>query len=511
MGNAGWIASRLFQQLEDAGVPYCQWKSVDKLEDGLMGETDLDVLVDRSHSDRLKEVASRLGFCRFLSEGWRSYPAVEDLIAYDQELRRLIHVHVHYQLIMGKSYLKELHLPFEKLYLSSSAKHSGVTVPSPELEFVVWIIRLSLKISLRDRLRSIVRQDSMAQFVEYRAEYEFFRKRVEVERLESLLREPSLRMLPAGLICESIKDLRVMSGLACWRIRHCVQSFSRYRGFQRQLVVMQRAWSRRLDSWEGHGEGKTSKTGGLIVAFVGADGSGKSTLCNAVTKALSNLVSTERIYMGTNPYERGCERLQLFIRLTLWPFRFIRKMLVVLGLGETARRFSVLYETVSDVVTARDKRHRFQQAWAAASNGRIVIVDRYPLFEGYGDGLNPANQIARDSIVASLKRLEAQALEHIRLPDILFMLDVDAGLTRQRKPHETETDAIIRDKCLAFETFKSQHQISLDIHVIPKDMKVEDRVHVVLQQIFSDLSGRRQVSQERTNIRNVCLSEIGSV
>ena len=52
----------LFVELDKASVDCLQWKSNEHLEEALLGETDLDLLINDSDSDRFQKVLAELGY-----------------------------------------------------------------------------------------------------------------------------------------------------------------------------------------------------------------------------------------------------------------------------------------------------------------------------------------------------------------------------------------------------------------------------------------------------------------
>src|SRR3990172_4956487 len=98
------ILSELFQALNAAGIRYCFWKSTHGLDDALRGEGDLDLLVDRSDATRLRAMISDRDFKPFLSAPQRQFPAVEDYLGFDRRAGRIVHLHLHYRVIIGGHY-----------------------------------------------------------------------------------------------------------------------------------------------------------------------------------------------------------------------------------------------------------------------------------------------------------------------------------------------------------------------------------------------------------------------
>ena len=108
------LVGRLFQALDQQGIGYCHWKSNANLERSLRGLTDLDLLVARTDSSRFRKVLCQHDFKPALSPPLNIYPAMEDYIGYDRETGLLVHLHIHYQLILGEMGVKNYRLPLEE-------------------------------------------------------------------------------------------------------------------------------------------------------------------------------------------------------------------------------------------------------------------------------------------------------------------------------------------------------------------------------------------------------------
>ena len=91
----------LFQMLNDAGIRYCHWKSNLRLERGLCGKTDLDLLIDPTDRQQLMLAFEGYGVIPVLAPPGRHYPSIEDYLGFDPLSGCLFHFHVHYQLVLG--------------------------------------------------------------------------------------------------------------------------------------------------------------------------------------------------------------------------------------------------------------------------------------------------------------------------------------------------------------------------------------------------------------------------
>ena len=105
------VVTELCRRLHEAGVSYCHWKSNEHLRPGTLGETDLDILVDRESASQVVQMLAETGYKRMAAVPARSYVGIEDYLALDQSSGRLIHLHLHYRLVLGEKFLKGYRVP----------------------------------------------------------------------------------------------------------------------------------------------------------------------------------------------------------------------------------------------------------------------------------------------------------------------------------------------------------------------------------------------------------------
>ena len=113
-----------------------------------------------------------------------SLPAVEDYYGYDSPSERIVHVHAHYQLIVGDDLTKNYRIPLEGAFLGATAREGGLRIPIPELELML-VIRLTLKHSTWDAL--LARRAKVSASA--REELGFLRARADERVLHGLLEQ----------------------------------------------------------------------------------------------------------------------------------------------------------------------------------------------------------------------------------------------------------------------------------------------------------------------------------
>ena len=194
----------------------------------------------------------------------------------------------------------------------------------------------------------------------------------------------------------------------------------------KHLLHLPRPWSRRAPG------------GGCVVAVVGVDGSGKTTVVAAIRAWLGSEIDVIPIYFGT-----GAGRPSLLLRPLKLMVPLIRRIPTMKPKGASHGKvsdrppgwlYSILMMGWATIV-AREKRNKLLAARRGADRGLVVITDRYPQDEivGFNDG----PLLTRLSTVPNwLRRFEAAsyALTHRLPPDLVIKLDVLTETAAKREP-----------------------------------------------------------------------------
>lgn len=440
------LVIQLCNTLKDEEVDYCHWKSNVALDRSASGENDLDLLVSRIDAQRFTEILYRLGFKEVLVSGEHRVPGVRDYYGHDSKTGRLTHVHVHFQLILGSDLFKNYRLPLEKVYLASAVQKDLFRVPAPEVEFVVFVIRMILKHSTYDSV--ILRHGNLSS--SERHELDYLRSPDTMNRTKTILQY--VPGLSDDLFDECFQVLQPGYSLGTKirvgaQLQRVLLASARYP----QLVDIVMKFTRRL--WgiiQKHVLGYKSKnqfaSGGLLIAVVGGDGSGKTTMIDKLFLWLSGKFQVTRLHMGKPDWSwltvviRGV--LKIGTLLHLYPFEGERP--------EEIHQPHGLPWFIRAVCTARDRYLTYVRARRASSNGGMVLCDRFSL-----PGFMAMDGPQCEQAIASLEKanwlhhflanLENSYYEQIRSPDLLIVLKVKPDLAVQRKRNESE--ASIRSRC----------------------------------------------------------------
>ena len=446
--------SSLFERLDEAGVRYCHWKSNWILSETLAGKTDLDLLVHREDATAYRRILESLGFRPAVEHGSAPFPSVEHDHALDDATGALVHVHSYYRVISGGSLAKNYHLPLEGMLLQNGAREGVVNVPSRGAELVVFVLRMSLK------------HATLAELVLVRRDWENVRREAawlvtEQARTEAETLLPVwLPGFDPGLFADTLDALtapafvgrRVVLGR---RVRAELRAYAR-RGRARAWFVEARAFAHKAVSRSRGSRTRLSPAaGGAVVAFVGPEATGKSTLLSDAESFLGAHFTVRRVHAGKPPSTllTVLPNLLLPALRSLFPGQRSTKI-TASKVSETDERggtvgpYPVLF-AIRSVLLAHDRRALLTRAYASAANGAIVLSDRYPSVErgaldgvqlGHGHVPAPVGGVRR-----WLAAREARLYRTIPPPDFVLYLTapLEVALERNRSRGKVEPESYV--------------------------------------------------------------------
>ena len=444
------IVRELCQELGKNGINYCHWKSNAALSRSASGENDLDLLVSRADGQRFTEILSRLGFKQAIKHPKFELPGVLNYYGYDMKEERLIHVHAHYQLVLGHDATKNYHIPVEGPYLASSTQNGVFMVPSSEFELIILVIRLMLKHSTWDTL--LLNQGRLSS--SERNELDYLVKRTTETRMVEILKD-HLPYIDPRLFASCFNALT--TNCPIWdrarigqKLLNCLNPFARRpKIIDSSLKLWRRIiWpiEKRVFRREEHMQ---MNNGGLMIAIVGGDGAGKTTAVEEVYKWLSRNFTIKRFHMGKPKWSF----LTVFIRgilkigRSLGFYPFYRGEIKYTN-DTDLLEFPGYPSIIRGICNARDRYLTYTNARRFATNGGVVILDRFPLPQiKFMDGPHIARLTANLKTTRLLKFLidrEERYYQKMVLPELLIVLRADPAIAVRRKTDEDEVSVRAR-------------------------------------------------------------------
>jgi thymidylate kinase len=439
-------ACRLFENLNQTGIRYCHWKSNLRLPRSLQGKTDLDVLVDRTHSGPFRQLLHEHGIKPLLPAPGKHYPGLENYLGFDAESGRLFHLHVHYQLVLGEQFVKNYRLPLETRLLDSTRLQHAVKIPTPDLELAILCIRALLKYRNLDAIKDTLKIRSPGLPAHIRDEFDsLLEQATSLQAAEAAL---PLGGAVAGVV-RSFLDLvvsRQRAGLKLLQLRRQLRrSLRPYQRESRWLAAWRyaRASARQSIPRLAPRRKMSLPGGGLTLALVGIDGAGKSTMTRRLHEWLAWKLDVHLCYLGSKqsaPWTaalymlfRGGRRVHSLADALFGERNILTRLLAGLQRWLLGAHY---------VAVGADRARRYAKAWRQAARGACVLFDRFPLeasLDGPRIGLPDSGAVMR-----TLGRLERRFYRRIQPPDALVVMAIDPGEALRRKPHHNP--AAVEDK-----------------------------------------------------------------
>ena len=431
----------LIQELNKSGIRYCHWKSNWSLGRALLGQTDLDLLIHREDANLCRIILSHLCFKPATTTDGESYPSVEHYFALDEESGVLVHVHAYFRVITGESLAKNYRIPIEEMLLQNTREVDSVRVPAKSAELVVFTLRMMLKHTSLMELVLLARYwKQVQQEIEWLLEGDPINETLSfvnywLPSLETDLFSDCVAAIksPASLFRRVILGRRLRSQLGLYARHSTIRAW--VGAFQKFTIML----FRRLTRSE---KGMVPRCGGAVIAFVGPEAAGKSTLLAEMSRWLGEHLAVEEIHAGkpkSTMLSVAPNLLVPALRILLPSYRssHVESQYTSKEQSEKLSRtdYPVIF-AIRSALLAYDRRSLLTRAFGRAANGTIVLCDRYPsLLGGAPDSPQllhlPVSQ-NRYSIRRLLARIEARLYREIPLPDLVIYLSAPLEVTVSR-------------------------------------------------------------------------------
>ena len=424
------INNIFFEHLNAQNIRYCHWKSNENLDKGLAGKTDLDLLVHKEDKVKFENSLGKFQFKKIISPPDKQFPGLEDYLGFDHATGALVHLHLHYQLVLGQKYIKNHHLPIEDLFFNNLSVKDNVPIPCPELELILLVIRAHMKVDLLSLLKHAIKDLTPQRYTALPADIESeliaLANKSDCKKLNLLLSQSKLPIREEFIInfVNKLQDgklrfyhlfighLGILKALKDFRrVKSNVVYIRYFKNYSAELPLF-----RNLKIFKR----KTLPGTGRIISIVGADGSGKSSLVKEIGNWLKWKLFVKQYYYGIP--KNGISKVASFLIINFNRFRL--------------SIFSYITEVSYWLYVARIRRSIARQSGEDSREGKVVITDRFPLkhFRALPepmDGPRLKNNGTRTSQFFSKR--EIKIYDAIESPDRILVLQADIEELRKRK------------------------------------------------------------------------------
>ncbi|HLJ96379.1 MAG TPA: oligosaccharide flippase family protein [Gemmataceae bacterium] len=433
---------RLIRRLASERVRYCRWKSHVDLPRLLSGAGDLDLLVDRHDANTFLRIAKELGFQRVVPCFEPGQVQEIHLYGLDPQTGALLHLHVNLSVDPRFPRLDEIILEN-----CSPGDNSGLLeempVVQPQAELIVFIFRTlgqyaswreipgleAKREKLEARLHALLAADAEGGWrILLERWLPEVSPRLFAECIETLQQPTSWvrRYLVAARLNKQTRKQETVSPSPCLRL---------------SLSPCLRLWWRLM---HGRGNPKQLPAGGAVIAIIGPDASGKSTMVAETSRWLGNVFRIHVAHLGKPPSTWLTWLPNLGRRLVSRLFPRVRASHQSAANDRTGSAGRGLLYHLRAVLLAWDRRTLAVRLARKATQGWIVVCDRYPsAVVGAPDSARlraPEEEEGHSGLHALLARLEQQCYRAIPRPGVVLWLSAPVGLAISRNQHRQKRD-----------------------------------------------------------------------
>jgi thymidylate kinase len=451
-GSAIELTRALCSALAREGVDYCHWKSNDALDKSASGDNDLDLLIRREHLALFGEILHRLGFKQALAPALQAMPGVLDYYGPDEESGKLVHVHAHYRLVVGDDKTKNYRIPMEEALIASSIQDGVFRIPSAELEFIVFVVRMILKHSVWDAVAQGRGRLSAAE----RRELGHLESRIDGAALAAGLANHAPFLEPTlfeACVSALHPDAPLWHRVKCGaRLQRQLRAHTR-RSYLVDIAL--KAW-RRLEFAARRRLGGLPRnrlaSGGAMIAILGGDGAGKTTVVRALHQWLSKDFEVVQVHLGKPKWSWLTIAIRGIIKVgrMLGFYPFITTASIRYADPESVPAFPGYPVLLREVCAARDRYLTYIRARRLANAGSLVITDRFPLTRiTTMDGPQVEHLVQPETRSGRVERLidiEHNYYRRITPPEVLIVLRLDPELAVQRRTDEDPVSVRARSR-----------------------------------------------------------------
>jgi len=426
------VLNDFFTEINKQRVNYAHFKSSIRIPESMIGEQDLDILVEETDFHYFCDTLRSFGGIEVRSDASRSYPNVFDWLLVCRESGILFHFHLHTRIITGARFVKDFCLPFHECILNSREFDEKFNIYRVDYnyEFTLFVIRECLKVTFFQVVFKLLTRNSD---IGYKNELDWLRQKCTSNQIESSCKAMGISPSVVSIVLKAYAGEDKISLREVVEIKRSFKCSQRVGGFTSHVLQLYHfvrifLFNRVLKK----GFILKKKAIGVppIFALVGCDGAGKTTMERLLVKKLGRHLAIKNIYLGTGDGSHSF----LFILLKKIFARKPKDKSTQISTDEDSSnnlRISnnvSLLRSISALYVAYTRYRLMKKAHSLRSKGYYIFFTRYPQLThpGLNDGLKLSNARGRlkrvfesieYSIVSStLRKYHADDLYVLSLP-----------------------------------------------------------------------------------------------
>jgi thymidylate kinase len=431
----------IFHNLNQSSIGYCQFKSTANLTKSFEGRTDFDLLVRKSDYEKLKTFLLSHGFKQRITSIAKRWVSMEDYLYFESKTGLLHHVHIHYDIIFGTQRSKNYCLPYSDQWIAESVMHSEfpIRITAPENEVILLVLRIFIKQTtlslLKDHLDLYVRSKPLC-FGRMLSELKLLLQSVDRKKLDFAIDRTHPLLSPVIRHSLELVESKRHSFISYVRAKRASEKALAPLGIYKPKAAKIGA---RLRSDLKPYSPSYVGSGGRLIALIGCDGAGKTSLAGDLRAWLGRKVAVEAVYLGQA--------------------KNLRARVAMLALSKLANRLhckkvSMYCDSVVCILDARVRATRCNESFRRTRQGITVLADRYPLKE-FWNMRKPMDGPRLDKSAALYDQEQIIYKTINDYPDLTLILNVSYETCVKRKPPKRGHESQLQDKIFAIKALNN--------------------------------------------------------
>ncbi len=432
---------KLFQEFNRRDVKYCHFKSNNNLIPAVNGVDDLDLLVGPGCVDTFNEILSSFGYRMAHDRGKEPTPYVYHYFASDPDTGLLVHLHVYFKIVTGGSIFKNNWIRIEKMFLKNRRldEQTKVFIPCAEADCILFVIR-----------KMIEQPSPVEHFLFYRdwknikGELDWLMERADRNVMSDMV-STWLPELSTQLFEDSLDSLvnttpiltRVKLGLKMRAVFSNTVRSSLYSEVSRFFEFLGAYLKGKLKVRR---KNRFLLPGGLLIAFIGSEASGKSTLSKGAASWLEERFDVSQIHLG-KPQKNWRTRVFWYV---IKCYSFVKKIYTPTPISSENLKQAVALNLPHPIVSwldSIDRKQYMDKYFRKLMQGGTVITDRYP-----SEHMDGPRIIGNSKFTKFLAKLERKNYLSMPNPDLVIkvMAPLDLTLERNSLRSHPEPEGFVR-------------------------------------------------------------------
>jgi thymidylate kinase len=429
--------------MEAQGVRYCHWKSNYHIDYAVTAREDVDILIAEQGFPQFVKLMADNGFRQADSVTNREQPGVFHFLGNDEDTGTLINFHTYTRILTGDHFMKSWALPFERLLLGDSERVGVIHLPPKSSEIIIYTVRNMIKHTTLFDLY-LYKKATRLTLEEYKWLTDGLDLDAALAKLNEYFPEISATDFRAALDLIRTNGPLLQRIRLGFRFRNALSKYRRYSQLDQSVRSIMSAFKMAVSKFGRKEKHMQFLTGGKIIALVGPQATGKSTIANAVRKWLGAELAIAYIHAGKPPVTWVTLLPSLLIPLARNLLPGQRSVNVEIKAEEDSddAKYPLIF-VFRKLMLAYDRRALLRKAFRASRNGKLILSDRYPSdLVGAIDGATFQDEriaAEKSGLKKWMMQMERRIYDDICPPDVVLQLTVSVEKAIERNQQRTKT------------------------------------------------------------------------